>query len=113
MTLNDGTTRVALEYVNAAIELGGPNPAFLDTRGIVYLAAGDTQRAIKDLENAVAVDPAPGKLFHLAQAYLEINEKENARRNFEKAKAKGLSISMLHRLEEPAYRRVVDQLGMK
>jgi cellulose synthase operon protein C len=115
MTLKDGKAAAALEYVNQAIRLQGPNADFLDTRGIVYLAVGDKQRAIADLENAVAGDPArsPVKLFHLAQAYLEVHDREKAKRTFTEAKTKGLVPDTLHRLEEPVYRRVVSELGMK
>lgn len=113
MTLKDGKATTALEYVNQAIGLKGPTADFLDTRGVIYLAAGDKQRALKDLENAVAIDPAPAKLFHLAQAYLAAHDKEKAKRAFEAAKTKGLVPSKLHRLEEPVYRNVVKELAMK
>ena len=88
-------------------------PDFLDTRGIIYLTAGDKQRAIQDLEDAVAGDPAPDKLFHLAQAYLEVHDKEKAKQNLEKAKSKGLVPSKLHPLEVSAYSKVVTELGLK
>jgi tetratricopeptide (TPR) repeat protein len=113
MTLKDGKATAALEYVNKAIGLKGPTPDFLDTRGIVYLTTGDKQRAIKDLEAAVAGDRTPAKLFHLAQAYLEVHDKERAKRIFAEAKTKGLVLGTLHRLEEPSYHRVVNELGMK
>jgi predicted Zn-dependent protease len=113
--LKDGNATTALEYINQAIQLGGPGPKgdFFDTQGVIYLAAGDKQRAIKDLENAVAIDRTPAKLFHLAWAYLEANDKEKAKRIFVEAKTKGLSPTTLHRLEEPVYRRIVGELGMK
>jgi len=103
----------ALEYINQAIGLRGRMPDFLDTRGIIYLTAGDKQRAIQDLEDAVAGDPAPEKFFHLAQAYLQVHDKEKAKQNLEKAKSKGLAPSKLHPLEVPAYGKVVAELGLK
>ena len=39
-----GNLKDALEYVNAAIDLKGPLPDFLDTRGIIYLNKGENQR---------------------------------------------------------------------
>jgi tetratricopeptide (TPR) repeat protein len=113
MALKDGETKAALEYVNQAIGLKGPTSDFIDTRGMVYLSAGDKKLAIKDFENAVARDPSPAKLFHLAQAYLEVRDVEKAKRAFTEAKTKGLVPSALHRLEEPVYHKVVDELGMK
>jgi tetratricopeptide (TPR) repeat protein len=113
MTLNDRNGAAALEYINQAIGLKGRMPDFLDTRGVAYLASGDKQRAIQDLEDAVAGDPAPAKLFHLAQAYLEAHDKGKAKQNLEKAKSKGLMPSKLHPLEVPAYGKVVAELGLK
>ncbi len=113
MVLKDRNGTAALEYINQAIGLKGRMPAFLDTRGIVYLTTGDKKRAIQDLEDAVAGDPTPDKLFHLAQAYLEVHDKEKAKQNLEKAKSKGLVPSKLHPLEIPAYGKVVTELGLK
>ena len=115
MTLKDGKANEALALINQAIERKGPRlPDFLDTRGVIYLTAGDKQRAIQDLEDAVARDPSsPDKLFHLAQAYLEVHDKEKAKQNLEKAKSKGLVPSKLHPLEVSAYSKVVAELGLK
>jgi cellulose synthase operon protein C len=113
MALNDRNGTAALEYINQAIGLKGRVPAFLDTRGVAYMTAGDKQRAIQDLEDAVAGDPAPDKLFHLAQAYLEAHDKEKAKQNLARAKSKGLMPSKLHPLEVPAYGKVVTELGLK
>jgi cellulose synthase operon protein C len=115
MTLKDGKVDEALALINQAIAHKGPRlPDFLDTRGIIYLTAGDKQRAIQDLEDAVARDPAaPDKLFHLAQAYLEVHDKEKAKQNLEKAKSKGLVPGKLHPLEVSAYGKVVTALGLK
>ena len=112
MALKDRNGTAALEYINQAIGLKGRMPAFLDTRGIIYLTTGDKERAIQDLKDAVAGDPAPDKLFHLAQAYLEVHDKEKAKQNLEKAKSKGLVPSKLHPLEIPAYGKVVAELGL-
>jgi len=110
----DGKGREALDHIKRAITLVGPHPDFLDTRGVVYLtadlAADNSQHAIDDLEKAVASDPAPSKLFHLAQAYLQANNKEKAKQYFDAAKAKGLP-SGLHALEQPAYQKVLSELG--
>ena len=111
MALKDGKGKDALEYINQAIAIKGPLPDFLDTRGVVYMKSGDSQRAISDLENAIAADPTPSKFFHLAQAYLEINNKEKAKQSLDSARGKGLTLDGLHPLEQSAYRRVVSELG--
>ena len=38
---------------------------------MIYLNAGEKQRAIDDLEKALKARPQPPKYFHLAQAYLQ------------------------------------------
>jgi tetratricopeptide (TPR) repeat protein len=99
-----------LDLINKAIELRGPIPEFLDTRAIVYLANGESKRAIEDLENAVAIAPSATKYFHLAQAYLEASDKAAAKENLEKARAKGLAKGTLHPLELSVYEQVVSAL---
>jgi tetratricopeptide (TPR) repeat protein len=104
-----GDARGALNLINQAIQLRGPLPDFLDTRGIVYLAGGEDRLAIADLENAAAAAPSAAKYFHLTQAYLKVNDKEKARKNLEAAKSLGLP-SGLHQLELRSYRQVLSAL---
>jgi tetratricopeptide (TPR) repeat protein len=112
LALQDGGNKKdALEYINRAIDLKGPLPDFLDTRGIVYLAAGENQRAITDLEKAVADDPSPPKYFHLAEAYLKANKVEEAKKNWRAANIKQLQKSGLHPLEQKTYNKVRSELG--
>ncbi len=111
MALKDGKGKDALGFINQAIALKGPLPDFLDTRGVIYLRSGDSRRAIKDLETAVAADPSAPKLFHLAQAYLEVNNKEKAKESLDAARGKGLAIDGVHDLEKGALRKLMDQLG--
>ena len=68
----------------------GPQPDFLDTRGVIHLGLNQTKEAITDLEAAAKTAPSPSKLFHLAQAYYQINDKEKAKQFLREAKAKGL-----------------------
>jgi cellulose synthase operon protein C len=113
LALKDGgNLKEALEYVNRAIDLRGPRPDFLDTRGVVYLAKGENQAAITDLVKAVASAPSPSKYFHLAEAYLKDNKKAEAKRTWEVGKIKGWKQSGLHALEQPAYNKVRNELEM-
>jgi tetratricopeptide (TPR) repeat protein len=116
MALKDGKGVAAIEYINKAIALQGPRGAhlsdFLDTRGVIYLTAGENQNAIKDLLNAVTADPSPSKYFHLARAYLAANDRDKAKQTLRAAKVKGLAPNGLHPLEQPTYRKVLSELGM-
>ncbi len=116
-----GTSRErsdALVLINKAIQLQGSQPDsssrlpdFLDTRAVVYLSFGEGPNAVKDLEAAVAAQPTAPKLFHLAQAYLEVKDKEKAKKSLEAAKTRGLPKG-LHPLEMVVYEKVCHELGM-
>jgi predicted Zn-dependent protease len=106
----------ALADVDSAIKLVGASPNYLDTRGVIYLGLKQTQDAITDLKSAAEADPSPAKLFHLAQAYLQANDKEKAKHYLNDARAKkleqlGASSGGLHPLEQPAYQKVLSELG--
>jgi tetratricopeptide (TPR) repeat protein len=106
IALKDGKSRDALSLIDKAIELKGPLPDFLDTRGVVYLIGGEGQKAIADLETAVKAAPSSSKWFHLAQAYLHQHDKQKAKKCLEAAKSLGLP-SGLHQLEQVAYQKVL------
>ena len=99
--------------------LEGRLPDFLDTRGVIYLGLKETKLAINDLESAVKADRSPSKLFHLAQAYLQANNKEKAKQYLKEAKGKGLDDDKkrfgpggLHPLERSAYQELDTRIGL-
>jgi tetratricopeptide (TPR) repeat protein len=106
MTLQGDKGADPLKLINRAIQLRGPVSELLDTRAVVYTTNGDYQKAIKDLEDAVAIDPAPSRYFHLARAYLAAGDEAAARLNFTKARDAGLKESDVHPLERPALAQV-------
>ena len=89
--LKGGEGRGALADVNHAIDLIGPQADLLDTRGMIHLRLKQTNDAINDLQMAVKNAPSASKLFHLAQAYFQANDKEKAREYLKQAQAKGLA----------------------
>jgi tetratricopeptide (TPR) repeat protein len=114
IALRDGKlSRTALDLINRAIDRRGPLPELLDTRGVVYLKGGDARRAIEDLKQSVAGAPTAAKYFHLAEAYLADNRKDEGRQSLEKARAAGLTTESLHALEIPSYRQVLEVLGAR
>ena len=116
LALKDDQGKDALVDIDHAIKLVGPLPDYLDTRGVIYLSLKQTQDAINDLEIAVKADPSPAKLFHLAQAYLQANNKEKAKQYWKDARDKKLDQIRfgpggLHPLEQSAYQKVLGELG--
>jgi cellulose synthase operon protein C len=112
-----GEGKIALAEVNRAIELIGPQADLLDTRAMVYLSMKQTPDAINDLQTAVKNAPSPNKFFHLAQAYFQANDKEKAKQYLKEARARGLDDrtrtgpGTLHALEQPAYQKLLSDLG--
>jgi tetratricopeptide (TPR) repeat protein len=111
IALKGGKEPEALKLIEGAIKARGAIPEFLDTRGMIYLNAGDGRRAVLDLETALKAAPSPPKYFHLAQAYLKLKDKEKARKFLETGKSRGLP-GGLHRLELTAYNQVTKELGL-
>jgi tetratricopeptide (TPR) repeat protein len=65
----------ALTLVNIALEREPNNPAFLDTRGRIYLAMGRWQDALTDLEVVLAKAPdTPGLHAALAEVYEKLGQ---------------------------------------
>jgi cellulose synthase operon protein C len=112
-----GEGKIALAEVNRAIKLIGPQADLLDTRAMVYLSMKQTPDAINDLQTAVKDAPSPNKFFHLAQAYFQANDKEKAKQYLKEARARGLDDrnrtgpGTLHALEQPAYQKLLSDLG--
>jgi tetratricopeptide (TPR) repeat protein len=115
--LKDGKINEALAYANRAIGMtpdqSGVLSDFLDTRGVIYLEAGQPHLALDDLQKAVASDPlSASKSFHLARAFLANNDKEKAKQTLKAAQAKGLTQNSLDAVELPSYQSLLKELGL-
>ena len=109
--LREGDAPRALELIDRAIDLDGPEPELLDTRAVVYLSLGRWTEALDDLNEAVAATPSAPRLFHLAQAHLKADDRGAASEALGRARAMGLVAARLHPLEQPAYVRLIGELG--
>jgi Tfp pilus assembly protein PilF len=96
----------ALTLVNRAIERQGPIQELLDTRAMAYLALGQGEGAIKDLEDVVGEQPTANSYFHLAQAYQMVTRRKDATEAWQKALKMGLTEESLQPLEQPVFRRM-------
>ena len=77
----------ALEYIDKAIDLLGPQPGFLDTKGMALFYGGKTEQAVKLLQTACdAPNPDPRFRFHLAAAYVRVDQLDKARAELRKAR---------------------------
>lgn len=96
----------ALPLINRAIAAGGPRSMLLDSRACVYLALGQPDRALDDLNEALADRRTPARYFHLAQAYRELGRNEEADEALDEAQKLGLDDKKLHPLERAAYHQM-------
>ncbi len=109
----EGKGTEALQLVSEAILKDGPTPDLLDTRALAYMATGQRDLAIKDLEDAIAVRPSPLKYVHLAQAYLLAKRRNDASSALLDARAAGLSEEGLSPLERENCQRLVQELAQR
>jgi tetratricopeptide (TPR) repeat protein len=98
----------ALALVNRGINLAGPSPELLDTRGVIYLIQRNGQGAATDLQDCVDQSPSATRYFHLAQAKALLASGNpqagvQAAEAWRKAKEGGLRPEQLHPLEYSAY----------
>ncbi|MCE9534158.1 MAG: tetratricopeptide repeat protein, partial [Planctomycetes bacterium] len=101
----------ALKCVGRAIELSGATGELLDTRARIYIARGDFERAIEDLNQALELSRTSLRCFHLALAQFKQLKKNEAVQAFREAKTRGLDQRMIHPSDVPSYKELVAQMG--
>ncbi|MGD0382519.1 MAG: tetratricopeptide repeat protein [Thermoguttaceae bacterium] len=114
LTLQNKKLDEALSLINKAIEISGPLASMLDTRACIYIAQGNAEKAIKDMDEAIADASTPVRLFHQAQALNLGNQKYAASSTMQQALKAGLTKEMLETPEIPAYeklKKLAQELG--
>ncbi|MGD9632573.1 MAG: tetratricopeptide repeat protein [Pirellulales bacterium] len=100
-----------LKLIDEAIQILGPTADILDSRAVVYLAKGDYQKAIRDLDNSLTDNPTPAKYFHKAVAHLGAGENTAALKAWDDAhKLNKDTRSTLNRMEFEQYDRAKSQI---
>ena len=100
-----------MQLIQQAIALAGPDSVLLDTRGILALALNQSDQAIADFKSAQAINRRPVLLFHLAQAYQQVNDRHASLENFRQAKTLGLDPNRLDSTGRMAFQRLERELG--
>ena len=104
-------TQEAVQLIEGAMDVYGPISDLLDTRGLVYLAAGKPDAALADFREAV-LDPSAMKWVHLALAQNALGDNEGARNSLKKAQDLELKREDLYESEWARYERLARDLGM-
>jgi tetratricopeptide (TPR) repeat protein len=91
-----GKADEAVKYADRAMELSGPLPGLLDTKGTALFYAGKFEDARKLFEQAIA-PPNPDSRYylHLAAACLRLGKMDDARKAMEKASQAKVADQML------------------
>jgi predicted Zn-dependent protease len=98
------------DLINRAIRVVGPLAELLDTRAATYLAMNDTQRAIRDLNDALSEKPQASTYIRLAQAHMSANNRRAARDALLKARSCGVEATNLHAFDFASYKSLSQQL---
>src|SRR5262249_39083373 len=108
-----GDRTKALELIDRAITNMGRRADLLDTRGVVYLALGEPDKALADFKEAAADERTPTRLFHLAWAHFEAKDRATAARVLQDAKKAGLEPTKLHPVEQLSCRNLMAELKVQ
>jgi pentatricopeptide repeat protein len=106
LALKQGKGAEALELAGQALQIIGPNPSLLDTRGVIYLSLGRVDQAVQDLEAALEEKPTATYCFHLARALAMAKNVDRAKEAFRRAKELGLTPNSLDPLEREEYAKL-------
>ncbi len=96
----------AAQLINRAIKDAGPIAALLDSRATIYKARGEYDKALMDIDKAIAENASPVWLFHRAQILFGAGKKQGAAQSMAKARAQGLKSEMLQPLERAKYEKL-------
>ena len=99
----------ALRYIDRAIELAGPQPMLLDTKGTILVRRDQIDQAVELLEQATAsTDSDPRYWLHLADAYHRQGQMDKARAALRRAEdgelhryvLSGFDVKLFEQLQE-------------
>jgi tetratricopeptide (TPR) repeat protein len=111
LAVKDRKGAEAETLIARAIDLAGPIPDFRDTRALVALSLGRSDRAVEDLVEATRQAPTALSLFHLALAYSMARDSTAAARSLQLAREYGLRPGILDPLERPSYEVLIGELA--
>jgi hypothetical protein len=82
----------------------------VDTRAVVYMARGQFDAAVRDMQFVIDGEPRPNRFFHLARAYDGANQPAAATKALKKAVELGLTSDQLHPLERSGFVELAKKL---
>ncbi|MEZ6139883.1 MAG: tetratricopeptide repeat protein [Zavarzinella sp.] len=101
----------ALVLVDRAIKVAGSSSEILDTRARVLITLGQFQPAVSELTASIEQGRTPLRLFHLALAYLGLEQRETALKLFQEATQRGLDPKSIHPRDTKVYQELRQALN--
>jgi len=108
-----GDSQQSLSLAQEAINELGPVPDLLDTRAVAYMAGKQPDKAIADLELAIAGDSAAIRHFHMALAQLMKGDEDAAARAMQQARELGLDEQTMSESERAKLEKLLERVGAK
>ena len=103
----------ALNYVEQAIKLAGPQPSLLDTKGMALFYDGKPDLACGVLQQAVETpSPDPRYYFHLAVACSGLGQLDKGRAALQQARAADLEHQLLTKMDLQLLADLEKKLGL-
>ncbi len=96
----------ALQTINRAIDLVGPQPNLMDTLGLVQMALGRLEQAELSIQEAIAQSRQPAYLLHLAEVQRRAGKHSEAVKTFHEALRLGLRSQPMHLADQQMYRNL-------
>ncbi len=113
LALHTGDGPEALQKITTAIAGMGRQSSLLDTRGLVFLALGQNDKALADFKEAAEDAPTPTILFHLARAHNLAKDRNTAADVLRQAREKGLEPGKLHPVEQAPCQALMKELQIQ
>jgi tetratricopeptide (TPR) repeat protein len=110
LTNQEGGRAEALQLIERAIVVAGPQGALLDTRGMIRLREGQATQALADFAAAVAEQPTGLRWFHLLLACEAQKDTRGVERAWRKARELKLAEADLPVGERDHFRRLAKAL---
>jgi tetratricopeptide (TPR) repeat protein len=113
LALHNRRGKEALELIERARTIAGPEPGLLDTQAVIYLTMRQGGLAVSTLKEALAESESASAYFHLAWAEHMNKNQPAAVDAWKQAQVNGLTAESLHPLERPTYRELLTEFARK
>ena len=110
LSMTSNEHKEALNILDKAIMFHGPVPDLLDSRGIVFLGAGDAKKALAEFFEVIKLNDSAEAHFHLALAFAAMKQYDQAQESLDRADSRSISARMIHPLDRAMLKNLRNQL---